>query len=183
MALPPAPPPVLVQPLGQPPDVWAQVATQLTQGIANIATAIQPATYSSRSDPATAYEEGGELYDIYQLSVLQGFAHIHLPTEVPKIWPTFQHTEHMDTHRDNICRQMDMWATAQPHHFGIDRGLYLPIITLREILSLQFSPGGTVSDLSSANSGMSILICCAQSMEHKAALKRRELAEDWTRST
>ncbi|KAL3772726.1 hypothetical protein ACHAWU_004971 [Discostella pseudostelligera] len=54
---------------------------------------------------------------------------------------------------------------------------------MREILSLRFNPGGTMAELSSADSGITILICRARSSEDKAALKKREVSEDRTRAT
>jgi hypothetical protein len=82
-----------------------------------------------------------------------------------------QHTMHMDMHKDNIKRKMQEWAAAQCIHVVIDRGLYFPNLTIREILSLQFNPGETTTELSSANSGISILIQRAWSSKTKAALK------------
>ena len=73
---------------------------------------------------------------------------------------------------------MDCWAASQPHHVRIDWGLYLPNSTQQEIPSLQLSLGGMVANLSTADSGMSILICRACSTKHKTALKWQELAED-----
>lgn len=59
---------------------------------------------------ATSYKEGGKCYDEYQLAVLKGFTHTHYIPDVPPIWPMFQHTKHMDTHRNNIIRKMKEWA-------------------------------------------------------------------------
>ena len=59
-------------PVGAPLDIWAQVATQLSQGMASVAAALNlggsmPGT-SSRVD-SSSYEEGGKYYDKYQLAV------------------------------------------------------------------------------------------------------------------
>jgi hypothetical protein len=160
-------------PPGPPPNVWAHVAAQLTQGIANIAAAIQPqgGSFLTSHDPAASYEEGRKKYDEYQLAILKGFSHTHLPSEIPRVWPMFQHTKHMDTHRDNILWSMDSWATSQSRHVSIDRGLYLPNLTMRELLSLRFNPGNTIADLSTADSGMSLLIWRARTSDNKVALK------------
>ena len=166
-----------------PPDVWAQVAAQLSQGMANIAAAMNTPTSHFPADPSMSYEEGGKHYDKYQLAIIKGFAHTHLLNEVPTIWPMFQHTKHMDTHKDNIKRKMIEWATAQKTHVAIDRGLYFSNSTMREIISLRFNPGGTTADVGTADNGISILMCRPRSAESKTALKRRELAEDRTRAT
>jgi hypothetical protein len=161
------------------------MAAQLTQGIVTAAAALPQHNTgpSLHSDPVSAYEEGGKKYDEYQQAILKGFAHTHEQNEVPRIWGAFQSTKHMDTHRDNITRAMMVWATSQQQHVTIDRSLYLPVTTLREILALRFNPGGTMAELDTADSGLSILICRARSSESKTALKRRELAEERTRAT
>lgn len=185
--MPPIPPPGTLPnpPQGQPPDVWAQMAAQLTQGIVTAAAALPQhgSGPGHHSDPASAYEEGGKKYDEYQQAILKGFAHTHELKDVPRIWGAFQSTKHMDTHRDNITRAMAVWATSQPQHVTIDRSLYLPVTTLRDILALRFNPGGTMAELDTADCGLSILICRARSSESKSALKRRELAEERTRAT
>jgi hypothetical protein len=66
-----------------------QVAAQLTQGIANVAAAIQPQEKQLSSDMAMSYEEGAKHYNEYQLAIFKGFAHTHLLNEVPLIWPMF----------------------------------------------------------------------------------------------
>jgi hypothetical protein len=115
------------------------MAAQLTQGIVTAAAALPQHNTgpSLHSDPVSAYEEGGKKYDEYQQAILKGFAHTHEQNEVPRIWGAFQSTKHMDTHRDNITRAMMVWATSQQQHVTIDRSLYLPVTTLREILALR----------------------------------------------
>lgn len=166
---------------GAPTDIWAQVAAQLSQGMVNVAAALQPVPAASTI--ASSYEEGGKFYDEYQLAILKGFAHTHQISLVPPIWPMFQHTKHMDTHRDNILRKMKQWAMRPEIQVNIDRSLYLSNNSLKEILSLRFNPGGTTAELYSVDSGISILMCRALTTEARTAIRRREHAEERSRNT
>ena len=74
------------------PNVWAQFAASLLQGIM---AAMQPTTMAlvaSSEGVSAAYEEGGRYYDKYQLVVLRGFSHMHLLSEIQQIWASFQTT-------------------------------------------------------------------------------------------
>ena len=177
---PPPPPDGWHQP---PPDMWNQFTANLTQGLANVAAAIQPAIAagSTRDGPAS-YDDGGKNYDAFQLAVIQGFSHSPGLQGIQQIWALFQHTKHLDTHKDNIKKRRFGWAEAQRRHVTIDRGIFLPNTTLREILSLKFTPGNTTAELSTADHGLSILICRARSVETKSAIRRRELAEDMSKN-
>jgi hypothetical protein len=77
----------------------------------------------------------------------------------------------MDTHKDNSKHKMQDWAVMQCIHVMIDRDLSFPNSTMQVILSLWFNLGGTTAKLSSADSGITILICCTWSFETKATLK------------
>ncbi len=126
------------------PDMWAQLTASLSHSFAQAATSF---TNTSREPSSGAhYEEGGRNYDEFQLAVLRGFAHTSDMAQVPTIWSMFQHTKHMDTHKDNIRRCMNRWATtvdpSKPYHVDIERSIHFPLSTLREILSLKFNLGG-----------------------------------------
>ena len=175
--------PSFTMPSGLPPaptDIWAQIAANLTQGIANVAATLQPAQATSTSS-TTAYEEGGRYYDDFQLAVLRGFSHTHDVTKIPAIWPLFQYTKHMDTHRDNIKRKMEDWALSitptKRIQVQIERGLYLAKSTMQDILAMRFNPGGGTAELATVTQGLSILACRAVSLEDRQAIRRRELLE------
>ena len=107
----------------------------------------------------TTYEDGGKYYNAYQLAIIQGFSHVASLTGIPPIWALFQHTKHLDTHRDNIKQKMVTWAEAQQCHVSINRGLYISNASLREILALKFNPGGAAAEVGTADQGISILMC------------------------
>lgn len=169
---PPAPP-------GPPPDIWSQFAANLSQGIATAAAALNLLQSTTRG--LLAYEEGGKPYDNFQLAVLRGFSHTDKITQIPRIWPYFQQSKHMDTHKDNIRRQMVEWATNQRIQVGIDRSMVITNSTLREILSLNFNPDGSTAEVDTCDKGLSILVCRARSTEGKSAIRRREAAEEKSR--
>ena len=170
-------------PPGLPPppqDMWAQIAANLTQGIASVAASLQP-PQTTRGDSTTAYEEGGKYYDDFQLAVIKGFSHTHDANQVQQIWPMFQMTKHMDTHRDNIKRKMVDWALSitptKREQVQIERGLYIAKQTMQDILALRFNPGGGSAELSTVTQGLSILACRAISAEDRQAIRRKELLE------
>jgi hypothetical protein len=107
-------------PLPLPPNMWAQFAASLTQGLA---VAVQPtasALAASAGGVSAVYEEGGRNYDKYQLAVVQGFSHTHTVAGIQQVWALFQSTKHADTHQNNIKRKMTRWADAQRPPVPID---------------------------------------------------------------
>jgi len=54
----------------------------------------------------------------------------------------------------------------------IDRSFFIPDATMKEILSLQFNPGGIVPEPEEADLGLSVLICRTRSMAAKAGTIR-----------
>lgn len=166
--LPTAPPPAAAAsrtatpaPTGPPgQDVWDRMAKSISSSFASAAAALKPAS----ADPDdTAYESGGTPFDKFQIAALQGFAHAPDITGVPVIWALFQSTKVMEAHKDNIRRRMVQWATdpARPEQVAIERSLYIPNSTMKEILTLNFNPGGILAEADAADLGMSILICRA----------------------
>ena len=162
-----------------PPDMWAQIAANLTHGIASVAAALQPVQPTvSHHESATGFENGGKEYDEFQVAILRGFAHSHNIADIPKIWPMFQYTKHIETHRDNIRREMIHWAkNAQPDQVPIDRGVFFPNSVMKDILALRFNPGGPIAEAITSDQGLSILICRPRTTEGKAAMRRREQLE------
>ena len=162
-----------------PPDMWAQIAANLTHGIASVAAVIQPAIpTASLNNQALSYEGGGKEYDEFQVAVLRGFAHSHNIADIPAVWQMFQYTKHIETHRDNIKREMVSWAkNAQPDQVPIDRGVFFPNSVMKDILALRFNPGGPIAEAVTADQGLSILICHPRTTEGKAAMRRREQLE------
>ena len=163
--------------------MWAQIAANLTHGIASVVAALQPTPPAPASyDPATSYDNGGKDYDEFQIAILKGFSHSHRIGDIPKIWPMFQYTKNIENHRDNIKREMVSWAkNAQPDQVPIDRGVFFPNSVLKDILALRFNPGGPIAEAVTADQGLSILICRPRTIEGKAAMKRREQLEATTK--
>lgn len=162
------------------PDVWERMAKSISSSFASAAAALKPAL----TDPDdTSYESGGLPYDKFQLATLQGFAHAPDIGGVPVIWALFQQTKLMETHKDNIRRRMLEWATdpARPVQVQIERSLYIPNSTMKEILTLNFNPGGVLAEADAADLGMSILICRARTTAAKTAIRKYEKALEQSR--
>ena len=161
-------------------DVWAKMAQSISTSFASAAAAIKP---PPSDDPDTAYEFGGKLYDKFQMAAVKGFAHVHDLGDVPSIWALFQYTKHLETHKDNLRRKMLAWATTtdddeREYQVSIDRSFFLPDATMKEILSLQFNPGGIVPEPEEADMGLSVLICRTRSTAAKSAIRKFEKARE-----
>ncbi len=130
------------------PDMWAQVAANLSQGMVNVAAAMQPQTLPGTHTTTSAVDDGGKPYNPFQLAILQGFSHSPTPAQLPPIWALFTTTKHLDTHKDNLKKKMRSWAEAK--HVQIDQGLLFLNATMWEILTLRFNPGNTTAVYSTA---------------------------------
>ena len=78
---------------------------------------------------------------------------------------------------------MIAWATTtdakeRKEQVSIDRSFFLPDSTMKEILSLQFNPGGIVPEPDEADSGLSILICRARTTAARTAIRKYEKAKE-----
>ena len=163
-----------------PPDVWTQMAKSISTSFATAAASLKPPP----SDPGEAeYERGGVNYDKFQMAVVQGFAQASDLTGVLVLWALFQYTKNIETHKDNLRRKMMAWASnpnpSDPKckvQVPIERGLYIPDSTIKEILSLNFNPGGILAEADVADLGLSPLICRARTRAAKAAIRSYEKA-------
>ena len=164
------------------PDIWEQMAKNISSSFASAAAALKPPP----ADPDdAAYESGGRPYDQFQLATVKGFAHVHDLPGVPLIWALFQYTKNKETHKDNIRRRMTEWATSatRPVQVQIERSLYIPDSTLKEILTLNFNPGGILAEAEEADLGMSLLICRTRTVAAKTAIRKYEKALEQSRRT
>lgn len=171
-----AAPPVMTAPPGPPgPDVWEQMAKNISSSFATAAAALKPAPTNPDDE---SYESGGRPFDKFQMATIQGFAHVTDITGVPLIWALFQYTKNMETHKDNIRRRMVEWATdpTREVQVHIERSWYIPNSTLKEILTLNFNPGGILAEADAADLGMSILICRTRTVAAKTAIRKYEKA-------
>jgi hypothetical protein len=92
----------------------------MAQGLANVAAAMHPPLPQQQPNQPVAYNEGGKVYDPYQLAILQGFSHAPMMAGIQPIWSLFQATKHLDTYKDNLKKKMKDWG--ERHHVPIDRG-------------------------------------------------------------
>ena len=157
-----------------PPDIWAQMASTISTSFANAAAAMKPP-----SDPSdTVSDRGGTEYDQFQMAIIQGFAHAPTINGVPVLWGLFQYTKNLETHKDNLRRRMVAWASSSEREVQvpIERALYIPDSTMKEILSLNFNPGGILAEADAADLGLSLLICRARTLAARTAIRKYERA-------
>ena len=101
------------------PDMWAQVTANLSQGMVNMAAAMQPQALPTTHTTTSAVDDGGKPYDPFQLAILQGFSHSPTPAQLPPIWALFTTTKHLYMHKDNLKKKMRAWAEAK--HVQIEK--------------------------------------------------------------
>lgn len=164
------------------PDIWAQMAKNISSSLST-SFASAAAAFKPPVDPGDVSENGGVLYDKFQMAIVQGFAHVPDITGVPSLWAQFQYTKNIAMHKENLKRKMRAWATAKDRkpHVPIDNGLYIPDATMREIITLNFNPGGVLAEADTADLGLSMLICRARTTAAKTAVRRYEKAREQSR--
>lgn len=169
-------------PAAAPPgkDIWEQMAKSISSSFASAAAALKPTPPDHDED---SYESGGRPYDKFQMAIVKGFCHVYDIAQVPLIWALFQYTKNLETHKDNIRRRMVEWATSPmlPEQVHIERSLYIPNSTLKEILTLTFNPGGILAEADAADLGISPLICRSRTVAAKTAIRKYEKALDQSR--
>ena len=159
------------------PDVWEQMAKNISSSFASAAAAWKP---PQTDDADVSYESGGRNYDGFQMAMIKGFAHVPEIAEVPALWALFQYTKHLETHKSNLRRKMAAWAMSDDREYQvpIERSLFIPDATMKEILTLDFNPGGVLAEAEEADLGLSILICRTRTTAAKSAIKKYEKAKD-----
>ena len=96
-------------------------------------------------------------YDIYELSVVEGFSGVDTIDEIQRVWHLFQTVKNMDTRRLNRGNVMKEWATHMS--VEIDDSVYFNKSTIEDIVNLHFNPGGCLATFKSAEKGISFLAC------------------------
>lgn len=163
-----------------PPDVWTQMAQSISSSFATAAAALKPPS----TDPLDReYERGGVNYDKFQMAIIQGFAHAPSIHGVPVIWALFQSSKNLETHKDTLRRRMKAWAVGPDREVQvpIERSLFIPDASMKEILSLDFNPGGILAEAEAADQGLSLLICRARTTAAKTAIRKYERALEQSR--
>jgi hypothetical protein len=159
----------------QPPlSDLALLAAKFGKGVM---AALQPGVTAAQLGGATNTADKRE-YDVFQRAILQGFANTPTLAGLPHIWSLFCQTKLVDTHRLHIRDAMLAWAQA--YGVSINRGMYLPKSVVEDIINLRFNPGGCSAYYSTAEKGISILLCCSRPGEDREAARQQELAEDLT---
>ena len=160
-------------------DMFKKMAESISKSFATAAASLQapPPDVSG-----SGFENGGQKYDEFQMAVVMGFAHVDDIAGVPIIWALFQYSNKLDIHKDTLKRRMTEYATTttpdRPEQVTIDRSLYITDATMREIIAINFNPGGVSADADMADKGLSILVCRARTAAQRAEIKRYERTKD-----
>jgi hypothetical protein len=78
-------------------------------------------------------------------------------SSIPTIWDSFQQTREIASHRHNIREGMSKWSRKSGK--DIDKAPFFTEQTVKEIVRLNFNLGEAVPIFSSAQRGISILMC------------------------
>lgn len=160
-------------------DMFKRMAESISKSFATAAASLQA---PSHDVTGTGSENGGQKYDEFQMAVVMGFAHVDDIAGVPIIWALFQYSNKLDIHKDTLKRRMTEYAMTttpdRPEQVTIDRSLYITDATMREIIAINFNPGGVSADADTADKGLSILVCRARTAAQRAEIKRYERTKD-----
>jgi len=118
----------------------------------------------------------GKTYDGYNFAVLQGFSHCPTPAGLQPIWGLFTQTKSIETHRLHIKENMKNWARA--HGVTINKGIFFSKQTIDDIMHLRFNPSGGVAYFSTAEKGISILLCHPKAGDDRDHARADEMAQD-----
>ncbi len=156
----------------QQPDLsnLALLAAEFGKGVM---AALHPGTAGGLAGASTTTTRE---YDVFQQALLQGFAHTPTPAGLPPIWSLFCQSKSTDTHRLHIREAMNTWARNTG--VTINRGMYLSKVAIDDIITLRFNPGGSAAYYSTAEKGISILLCRSKPGEDRESARQQELAEE-----
>jgi hypothetical protein len=117
---------------------------------------------SDRKDPYTEYE----------VAKLFGWAHFDRVEELPQLWKDFltSKAQMCTVHRTLIMNRLKEWSVAM--------GIRLTKDQVKDIVELNFSPGGVIGLLSNADSGLSNLGCLPRTFAEIAAIKQLKAKEE-----
>jgi hypothetical protein len=121
---------------------------------------------SDRKDPYTEYE----------VAKLFGWAHVDRVEDLPPLWKDLLTSKNTNVHRTLIMNRPKEWAAAMG--IKLDTGFWLTKDQVKDIVELNFSPGGVIGLLSNADSGFSNLGCLPRTFAEIAAIKQFEAKEE-----
>jgi hypothetical protein len=94
--------------------------------------------------------------------------------DIPVIWDAFQRTKEISLHRHNLCVTRAKWVKMMGLNF--DKAPFFNKQTVKDIISLQFNPGGAVPTYLLAQRGISILTCRPKTAQEVKKIKAKEEA-------
>ena len=118
----------------------------------------------------------GKTYDAYNFAVLQGFSQCPTTAGLQPIWGLFTQTKCIETHHLHIKDCMKTWA--RNNSVTINKGIFFTKQTIEDIMHLRFNPSGGVAYFSTAEKGISILVCHPKAGDDRDHARAEELAQD-----
>jgi len=127
------------------------------------------------------HEVGGRLYSENNVAALKGYCGVVSPADIPPIWDAFQQTKELASHRHNIRTGMQKWSKQKG--LDINKAPFFTESSIKDIVGLNFNPGEAVPTFSSAQRGISILICWPKTAQEVEKIKDYEDARRETAHT
>lgn len=174
-------------PTAAPPHQQQQAAPQNLTQLSTIAAefgrgvidALRPPTATTALTNIFGTTQGSadtKDYDKFQKAILKGFSHCPTEAGLQPIWDLFCKTKNTETHRLHLREAMETWAAKWG--VTITRGIHLSKLAMDDIVNLRFNPGGSVAYYTTAEKGISILLCRSRPGEEREAARLRELTEE-----
>lgn len=152
--------------------------SMVAQVTAAVVAAMRAGEAQASSATDKSAKEDQKPYSEYQLAKLKGFSCIRNEAHLQPIWEYFRSTKDVDAQRTKLLQEMRQWART--HDVQINRSLYFDKSTMDDIVKLEFCPGTPTAYLSTAEQGISILICRPRTGNETADIRSREQAVKFT---
>ncbi len=86
------------------------------------ANALAPSGLTSPQSGVTSGSNSKQMYDKYNIVILEGFLGAMLLSSLQPIWALFKETKNVETHQHNIQKTMHAWAAT--NNIPTEKGLF-----------------------------------------------------------
>ncbi len=122
-------------------------------------------------------------FDKDQIAKLKDACGVSDARAIPNIWFVIQSSKgkSYDSYRAHLAKSTNAWCQA--NHIKQDKSIYLPTNFFKDLVALQFNPGGLVAQYSSVAKIMSMLACRLVTAVEAKYQQGYEEAMDQTKGT
>ena len=162
-------------------DTKVEIAEAVSRGVARVMLqqGAGPTKGGTNGKQGNADSDDKTEYDDDDKALLMGFSMVSKFPHVPSIWKRIK-GKRPDVARRIVVEQMEEAAFAQ--RITIEKTIYIEEKNMKDIQKLRFNPGVT-AQFSTANEGLTPLLCRSRSPREQEYLTKRESAIEETSRT